>query len=97
MTKHIKRRPGRIAPAAETRSDPTGADNDQANTVDTPRRHLGITLKQPLLHGVSAVERLRIWLLKQAWFHSMLLPRSRASCAGSCAGCTWHQWTSLTD
>ena len=81
MTKHIKPRPGRIAAAAETRPDPTGADHGQGNadhgqgnTVDTQRRHLGIALKQPLLQGVSAVERLRIWLLKQAWFHSVLLP-----------------------
>lgn len=74
MTKHIKRRPAAIAPAAETRSHLTGAANDQANAVGTPRRPVGITLKQRLLHGVSAVERLRIWLLKQAWFHSRLLP-----------------------
>ena len=31
-------------------------------------------MKQPLLQSVSAVERLRIWLLRQAWFHSVLLP-----------------------
>jgi SAM-dependent methyltransferase len=40
----------------------------------TQRRPLGITLQQPLLQSVSAVERLRIWLLRQAWFHSGLLP-----------------------
>jgi SAM-dependent methyltransferase len=74
MTKHIRPRPGRIAAAAETRSDPTGADHGQGNTAGTQGRHLGITLKQPLLQSVSAVERLRIWLLRQAWFHSVLLP-----------------------
>jgi SAM-dependent methyltransferase len=74
MTKHITRRTTAIAPPAETRSHPSGADSDQADTVGAPRRPLGIGLKQPLLHGVSAVERLRIWLLKQAWFHSKLLP-----------------------
>jgi SAM-dependent methyltransferase len=74
MTKHIKSRSARIAPAAETRSDLSGADHGQGNTVGTQRRHLGITMKQPLLHSVSAAERLRIWLLKQAWFHSGLLP-----------------------
>jgi SAM-dependent methyltransferase len=40
----------------------------------TLRRHLGMTMKQPLLHNGSAVERLRIWLLGQGWFHSVLLP-----------------------
>ena len=74
MTKHIKPRPGRIAAAAETRSDLTGADHGQSNTVGTKRRHPGITMKQPLLHSVSAVEQLRMWLLRQAWFHSVLLP-----------------------
>jgi SAM-dependent methyltransferase len=74
MSKHIKSRSAGIAPAAETRSDLTGADHGQGNTVGTQRRHLGITVKQPLLHGVSAAERLRIWLLRQAWFHSGLLP-----------------------
>jgi hypothetical protein len=74
MTKHIKSRPAGSAPAAETRSDLTGADHGQGNAVGTQRRHLGITMKQPLLHSVSAAERLRIWLLKQAWFHSGLLP-----------------------
>lgn len=74
MTKHIKSRPAGVAPAAETRSDLTGADHGQGNTVGTQRRHLGITVKQSLLHSVSAVERLRIWLLRQAWFHSVLLP-----------------------
>src|SRR5215469_1429679 len=29
---------------------------------------------QPLLHNGSVVERLRIWLLRQGWFHSVLLP-----------------------
>jgi len=48
--------------------------NDQGNPVGTRRQSLGVTLKRPLLTGVSAVERLRIWLLKQAWFHSRLLP-----------------------
>jgi SAM-dependent methyltransferase len=33
-----------------------------------------MTLKGLSLHGVSGVERLRIWLLGQAWFHSRLLP-----------------------
>ena len=74
MTKHINPRPRGIVPAAETRSDPTGADYGQGNTVGTQRRHLGITMKQPLLQSVSAVERLRIWLLRQAWFHSGLVP-----------------------
>jgi ubiquinone/menaquinone biosynthesis C-methylase UbiE len=74
MTKHIKSRPAGSAPAAETRSDLTGADHGQGNAVGSQRRHLGITMKQPLLHSVSAAERLRIWLLKQAWFHSRLLP-----------------------
>jgi hypothetical protein len=62
MTKHIKPRPAGIAPAAETRSNLTGADHGQGNTVGTQRRRLGITMKQPLLQSVSAVERLRIWL-----------------------------------
>jgi len=74
MTKHIKPGPPGIAPAAETRSDLTGADRDQGNTAGTQRRRLAITMRQPLLHSVSAVERLRMWLLKQAWFHSVLLP-----------------------
>src|SRR5215470_2049433 len=74
VTKHIKSRPAGVAPAAETRSDPTGADHGQGNTVGTQRRHLGIRVKQSLLHSVSAVERLQIWLLRQAWFHSVLLP-----------------------
>lgn len=74
MTKHIKSRPAGVAPAAETRSDLTGADHGQGNTVGTQRRHIGITVKQSLLHSVSSVERLRIWLLRQAWFHSVLLP-----------------------
>src|SRR5215471_7067173 len=59
MTKHIKSRPAGSAPAAETRSDLTGADHGQANTVGTQRRHLEIMMKQPLLHSVSAAERLR--------------------------------------
>jgi SAM-dependent methyltransferase len=74
MTKHIKPRPAGSASATESRSDLTGADPSQGNTAGTRRQHLGITIKQPLLHSVSAVERLRIWLLKQAWFHSVLLP-----------------------
>ena len=74
MTKHIKPRRAGIVPAAETRSDLTGADHGQGNTAGTQRRHLGIAIKQPMLQSVSAVERLRIWLLKQAWFHSVLLP-----------------------
>ena len=74
MTKHIKPRRAGIVPAAETRSDLTGADYGQGNTAGTQRRHLGIAIKQPMLQSVSAVERLRIWLLKQAWFHSVLLP-----------------------
>jgi SAM-dependent methyltransferase len=74
MTKHIKPRPAGSASAAETRSDLSGADHSQGKTVGTQRRHLRITMKQPLLQSVSAVERLRIWLLKQAWFHSVLLP-----------------------
>ena len=74
MTKRIKSRSAGIAPAAEIRSDLTGADHGQGNTVGTQRRHLGITIRQPLLNSVSAAERLRIWLLKQAWFHSGLLP-----------------------
>jgi SAM-dependent methyltransferase len=74
MTKHIKPWPAEIAPAAETRSDLTGADHDQGNAVGIQRRRQGITIKQPLLQSVSAVERLRIWLLRQAWFHSVLWP-----------------------
>jgi SAM-dependent methyltransferase len=74
MTKHTKPRAAGIAPDADTRSDLTGADHDQGNVVGTQRRRLGITMKQPFLQIVSAVERLRIWLLKQAWFHSRLLP-----------------------
>ena len=74
MTEHSKPRPAGIAPAAETRSDLTGADHGQGNTVGTQRRHQRITLKQPLLRSVSAAERLRMWLLRQAWFHSVLLP-----------------------
>ena len=74
MTKHVKPRPAGIAPTAETRPDLNGADHGQGNIVGTQRRHLGITMKQPLLQSVSAIERLRIWLLKQAWFHSVLLP-----------------------
>lgn len=73
MTKHIKPRPAGIAPAAP-RSDLTGADHDKGDTAGTQRRYLGITMKQPLLQSVSAVERLRIWLLRRAWFHSVLLP-----------------------
>jgi SAM-dependent methyltransferase len=73
MTKHIKPGPAGAAPAAETRSDLTGAAHEQV-TVGTQRQHLGITMKQPLLRGVSAIERTRIWLLRQAWFHSALLP-----------------------
>src|SRR5215469_5550766 len=56
MTKHIKPRPAGIAPAAETRSDLTDADHGRGNTVGAQRRHLGITMQQPLLHGVSAAE-----------------------------------------
>ena len=52
----------------------TGGDHGQGNAVGTQRRHLGTTMKQPLLQSASAVERLRIWLLKQAWIHSVLLP-----------------------
>jgi len=74
MTKHIKPRPAGSAPAAETHSDLTDAEHNQGNTAGTQRRPLGITMKQPLLQSVSAVERLRICLLKQAWFHSGLLP-----------------------
>jgi len=74
MTKRIKPRPAGIASTAETRSDLTGADHGQSNTVDTPRRHLAIIMKQPLLQSVSAAERLRMRLLRQAWFHSVLLP-----------------------
>ena len=73
MTKHTKPRAAGIAPDADTRTDLTGADHDQGNIV-TQHRRLGITMKQPFLQIVSAVERLRIWLLKQAWFHSRLLP-----------------------
>lgn len=74
MTKQIKPRPGGIAPATESRSDLTGADHGQGNSVGTQRRPLGITMKQPLLQSVSAVESLRMWLLRQGWFHSVLLP-----------------------
>jgi SAM-dependent methyltransferase len=74
MTKHIKSRPAGIAPAAETRSNLTDADHGQGNTVGTQRRYSAISMKQPLLQSASAVEHLRIWLLKQAWFHSVLLP-----------------------
>jgi SAM-dependent methyltransferase len=74
MTKHIKSRPAGIAPVAETRSDLTGADHGQGNAAGTRRRRLGTTIRQPLLHSVSAAERLRMRLLRQAWFHSVLLP-----------------------
>jgi SAM-dependent methyltransferase len=74
MIKHIKPRPAGIAPDAETRSDLPGADHGQGNTAGTQRRHLGTIMNQPLLQSVSAVERLRIWLLRQTWFHSVLLP-----------------------
>ena len=74
MTKHIKSRPAGGASATESRSDLTGAGPSQGNTLGAQRRHLGIMMKQPLLQSVSAVERLRIWLLRQAWFHSVLLP-----------------------
>ena len=74
MTKHIKPRRAGIAPVDDTRSDLTGADHGQGKTVGTKHRHLGITIQEPLLQSVSAVEHLRIWLLKQAWFHSVLLP-----------------------
>ena len=70
MAKHIKPRSAGIAPSADTRSDPASA----GHTVGTQRRSLGIRMKQPLLQSVSAVERLRIWLLKQAWFNSGLMP-----------------------
>ena len=70
MTKHIKPRSAGIAPSADTRSDPASA----GKAVGTQRRSLGIRMKQPLLQSVSAVERLRIWLLKQAWFNSGLMP-----------------------
>lgn len=74
MTKRIKHRAARIVPPAETRSGLTGAGHRQGKTLSNQRWHLGITMKQPLLQSVSAVERLRIWLLRQAWFHSVLLP-----------------------
>ena len=74
MTKHGEPRPAGIAPPPETHSDLTDADHGQGNTVGAQRRHPGITIKQPLLHSVSAAERLRMWLLRQAWFHSVLLP-----------------------
>jgi SAM-dependent methyltransferase len=73
MAKHSKPRPAEIAPPAETCSDLTDADHGQGNAFGTQRRHLVITIKQPLLHSVSAAERLRMWLLRQAWFHSVLL------------------------
>lgn len=59
---------------AETRSGMTGADHGQGDNVGSQRRRLRVTMTQPLLQSVSATERLRIWLLKQAWFHSVLLP-----------------------
>jgi len=74
MTKHIKLRPGRTAPAVETRSDLIDSGHGQGIAAGTQRRPLAMAMKQPLLQSVSAVERLRIWLLRQAWFHSGLLP-----------------------
>jgi len=74
MTKHSKPRPTGTVPAAEPRSDLTGAGPGQGNTVGTQRRDLGITIRRPLLNSVSAAERLRMWLLRQGWFHSVLLP-----------------------
>jgi len=74
MTKNIDPRAAGIAPAAETRSDLSGAGHSQGHTVATQRRHPGTIMKQPLLRSVSAAERLRMWLLRQAWFHSVLLP-----------------------
>ena len=97
MTKHSKRRPAGIAPSAQTRSDLTGADHGQGNTAGTKSRTLGITIKQPLLHSVSAVEHLRMWLLREERSTACCCPPFRVSCAGSCARCTWHQSTSLTD
>lgn len=71
---HTEPRPAGVAPAAETRSDLAGADDGQGNAAGTQRRRLRATMTQPLLQSVSATERLRIWLLGQAWFHSRLLP-----------------------
>jgi SAM-dependent methyltransferase len=74
MTKDIKRRSAAMAPAAQARSDVAGADHDRSSIFSTQRQSLGITMKRALLHRVSAIERLRIWLLERAWFHSRLLP-----------------------
>ena len=76
MTKHIKPRSAGTAPA-ETGSDLTGAAHGQGNPVGTQRRQPGMAMKQPLLQSTSAAERLRTYLLRQAWFHSALaaLPR----------------------
>lgn len=73
MTKHSEPHPDGNA-QAETRTDLNGAGRDQGKTIGTQRRPPGMTLKQSLLQSVSAVERLRIWLLRQAWFHSGLVP-----------------------
>jgi SAM-dependent methyltransferase len=74
MTKHSKPRPTETVPTAEPRSDLAGAGHGHGNTVGAQRRDLGITIRRPLLNSVSAAERLRMWLLKQSWFHSVLLP-----------------------
>jgi SAM-dependent methyltransferase len=72
--KHTEPRTAGGAPAAETRSDLPGAGHSQGNAVGSQRRRLRATMTQPLRQSVSATERLRIWLLGQAWFHSRLLP-----------------------
>ena len=47
---------------------------DLGHAADARRPHLAGAVKEPLLRGVSAIERLRVWLLDQMWFHSVLLP-----------------------
>jgi SAM-dependent methyltransferase len=65
-----------IASVAEaTRLDVTGADQDMSDTRSGVRRHPATAIKRPLLLSVSAVERLRMRLLRQAWFNSLLLPK----------------------
>jgi len=79
MNKSGQARIASVAGAA--RSDVTGADQDAGADQDGSgargdlRRHRASAIKRPLLVSVSAVERLRMWLLRQAWFHSVLLPK----------------------
>ena len=54
----------------------------QGNTRTSPTKDAGHSwsphvmswMKQPLSQAVSAAERLRMWLLKQSWFQSVLMP-----------------------